>query len=52
VYSLLNSWSDEDIEAHFSRIKAFYRDRRDTMLKAVEKYFTGDLMIYDVAAEV
>ncbi|XP_011502054.1 PREDICTED: kynurenine/alpha-aminoadipate aminotransferase, mitochondrial-like [Ceratosolen solmsi marchali] len=41
VYSLLSSWNDDDVQAHFTKIQKFYRDKRDIMLKAIEKHFTG-----------
>ncbi|XP_023245687.1 kynurenine/alpha-aminoadipate aminotransferase, mitochondrial-like isoform X2 [Copidosoma floridanum] len=41
VYQLLNSWSDDQMKKHFSQIQEFYRERRDIMLNAIEKYFTG-----------
>ncbi|KAJ8676210.1 hypothetical protein QAD02_011996 [Eretmocerus hayati] len=41
VSKLLETWSDEDVEAHISRIQDFYKERRDEMLKVLYKHFAG-----------
>ncbi|OXU18971.1 hypothetical protein TSAR_007721 [Trichomalopsis sarcophagae] len=41
VCKLLEAWSEDDLRAHFAEIQRFYRDKRDVMLKVVEKHFTG-----------
>ncbi|MDQ3809007.1 MAG: PLP-dependent aminotransferase family protein, partial [Chloroflexota bacterium] len=34
--------SDNFVDRHVERIKAFYRERRDTMLRAIEQHFPAD----------
>lgn len=45
VDKLLESWTDKDIKIHFSNVRKFYFDRREIMRKAIEKHFTGSLIL-------
>ncbi|XP_024946214.1 kynurenine/alpha-aminoadipate aminotransferase, mitochondrial [Cephus cinctus] len=41
LYKLFESWKQEQFEEHFQYIQQFYKKKRDIMLAAVEKHFTG-----------
>ncbi|XP_058806903.1 kynurenine/alpha-aminoadipate aminotransferase, mitochondrial-like isoform X2 [Phymastichus coffea] len=41
VHKLLTGWSEQQLDQHLARVRRFYRDKRDAMLRAVEKHFAG-----------
>ncbi|XP_050430915.1 kynurenine/alpha-aminoadipate aminotransferase, mitochondrial-like [Adelges cooleyi] len=42
AYKLLTTWNDQGFDAHVARIKEFYRQKRDCMMRAVAKHL-GEL---------
>ena len=43
VSHLLKQWGPEGFAQHVERVRSFYQEQRDHMLKAAEKHLTGNL---------